>query len=72
MRSLARLVLVLFFTALGLGPAAALTSDWLDHEQARVRLIAAGGSQSGVQSDGPSGEELRLGLHFSLAPGWKI
>jgi len=76
MGSLARLVLVLFFTALGSGPAAALTSDWLDHEQARVRLIAAGdgqsGGRSGGQSGGPSADDLRLGLQFSLAPGWKI
>ena len=65
MRSLARLLLAFFFTALGLGPAAALTSPWLDHEQARVRLIAAAG-------DGQSADELRLGLQFSLEPGWKI
>jgi suppressor for copper-sensitivity B len=53
---------------MGLGPAAALTTPWLDHEQARVRLLAAGDGQS----DGQSAEELRLGLQFSLEPGWKI
>ncbi len=64
MRSLARLLLALFFMAMGLGPATALTTQWLDHEQARVRLLAAG--------DGQSADELRLGLQFSLEPGWKI
>ncbi len=68
MPSLARFLLALFFMAMGLGPAAALTTPWLDHEQARVRLLAAGGGQS----DGQSAEELRLGLQFSLEPGWKI
>ncbi len=68
MRSLARFLLALLFMAMGLGPAAALTTPWLDHEQARVRLLAAGGGQS----DGQSAEELRLGLQFSLEPGWKI
>jgi suppressor for copper-sensitivity B len=65
MRSLAGLLLAFFFLALGLGPAAASTTAWLDHEQARVRLIAAAG-------DGQSPGDLRLGLQFSLEPGWKI
>ncbi len=81
MRFLARAFLALFFTGLasgvaaglaaGLaaGPAAALSSDWLDHDQARVRLLAApGGGPSGAES----GEDLRLGLQFELEPGWKI
>ncbi len=64
-RSLARIVLALFFLAPAAGPAAALSSDWLDHEQARVRLLAAPG-------DDGAADELRLGLQFSLEPGWKI
>ena len=43
MRYLAGIVLATFVLALGSGPAVALATDWLDHEQARVRLIAAGG-----------------------------
>ena len=42
-----------------------MSDEWLDHDQTRVRLLAAPG-------DGPSGEELRLGLQFELEPGWKI
>ena len=76
MRSLAGAILASIFLALGAGPAAALSSDWLDHEQARVRLIAAGGGTSGGEADGQAvgqaGDELRLGLQFSLDPGWKI
>jgi suppressor for copper-sensitivity B len=72
MRSLAGAILASVFMVLGAGlgsgPAAALSTDWLDHEQARVRLIAAGGGTSG----GQAGDELRLGLQFSLEPGWKI
>ena len=40
-------------------------SPWLDHDHAKVRLVAA------QDSIGPAGE-LDLGLHFELAPGWKI
>ncbi len=72
MRSLARLLLAIFFMAAGLGPAGALTSQWLDHDQARVRLLAAGGGQSTDESGGQSADELRLGLQFSLEPGCKI
>ena len=68
MQSLAGLILATLVVALGTGPAAALSTDWLDHEQARVRLIAAGGDTSGGQAT----DELRLGLQFSLEPGWKI
>jgi suppressor for copper-sensitivity B len=45
--------------------AQAATSAWLDHEQSRVRLVAA--SETAGQSD-----ILRLGVQFQLAPGWKI
>ena len=61
---LAIFVLAAVVLTLGSGRASALTSPWLDHEQSKVRLIAAG--------DGQASDELRLGLQFSLAPGWKI
>ena len=54
--------------ALGLAgarPAAAAAGDWLDHEQALVRLLA----ESDTAGDG---ETLRLGLQFQLQAGWKI
>ncbi len=72
MRSLAGIALASIFVALGAGPAAAVSSDWLDQAQARVRQIAAGGESSGGQLDGAATGELRLGLQFSLEPGWKI
>jgi suppressor for copper-sensitivity B len=43
----------------------AAASDWLDHDHAQLRLIAASDSVGGA-------EELRLGLQFKLQPGWKI
>ena len=46
-------------------PALAAASEWLDHTEARVRLIAA------QNSVGDSGS-LRLGLHVELEKGWKI
>jgi suppressor for copper-sensitivity B len=54
----------------GLGLAAApqaraAAGAWLDHEQSRVRLLAA--SETVGESD-----SLRLGVQFQLAPGWKI
>ncbi len=49
----------------GARPAQAAASDWLDHDHARLRLIAASDSVGET-------EELRLGLHFKLQPGWKI
>ena len=45
--------------------ARAAASPWLDHEHAKVRLVA-------TQDDIGSGNEVDLGLHFQLAPGWKI
>ena len=45
--------------------AMAAASAWLDHEQARVRLIAA---QDAVGNS----DALRLGLQVELEPGWKI
>ena len=59
------LVLALL-ASLGAGrPAAAAASAWLDHEHAQLRLLAA------TDSVGPR-QDLRLGLHFRLQPGWKI
>ncbi|MDH3597619.1 MAG: protein-disulfide reductase DsbD family protein, partial [Rhodospirillales bacterium] len=49
----------------GARPAQAAASDWLDHDHAQLRLIAASDSVGET-------EELRLGLHFKLQPGWKI
>jgi len=47
------------------GAARAAAGPWLDHDQARLRLIAA---------EGAVGEAARLslGLQFELQPGWKI
>ncbi len=56
---------VFLLLLLAAGPAQALGSDWLDHEQARVRLLA-------TASLPETPEELRLGLQFDLQPGWKI
>ena len=47
------------------GNAHAAASAWLEHENARVRLVSAS------DSSGDSGR-LRLGLQFKLEPGWKI
>src|SRR5262249_9204848 len=40
-------------------------SPWFETDQGRVRLVAAATGTG-------SGERVRLGLHFVLAPGWKI
>ena len=47
------------------GAARAAAGPWLDQEQARLRLVAAGTVADGEES-------LNLGLHFQLQPGWKI
>ncbi|RAU23309.1 disulfide bond formation protein DsbD [Paramagnetospirillum kuznetsovii] len=61
-----RLLAFLFSVLLLAGPAsAAESSDWSGSESGRVRLI------SSVAATG-SAASLRLGLHFQLAPGWKI
>lgn len=57
---------LLAFAALLTAPAAwGAASDWAVNEQSRVRLITPErvASRSG---------ELRLGLHFTLAPGWHV
>jgi suppressor for copper-sensitivity B len=43
-------------------PARGAASPWSDHGTVAVRLVAGA----------PAGEELRLGLHFRLAPGWHV
>ena len=58
------LVFALVAAAAG-GNAQAAASAWLEHENARVRLVSAS------DSSGDSGR-LRLGLQFKLEPGWKI
>ena len=50
----------------GLGGAArAAAGPWVDQEQVRLRLVAAGPAAG-------EAETLNLGLHFRLEPGWKI
>lgn len=46
-------------------PALATAGDWVETEQARLRLISA---VDGVAAEG----RLDLGLQFQLEPGWKI
>jgi suppressor for copper-sensitivity B len=63
--ALSGLVCALLSPLGGAGPAQAAASDWLDHEHAQLRLVAASDTVG-------EAEELRLGLHFKLQPGWKI
>ena len=49
----------------GVASARAAAGVWLDHEQARLRLVASSESVGDRDS-------LRLGVQFKLAPGWKI
>jgi len=44
-------------------PAAAVASPWISNPQSRVRLISG-------DLVAPQQGELRLGIHFRLAPGW--
>jgi suppressor for copper-sensitivity B len=62
---LAAAVLALLVLALAPQAAGAAASDWARNEQAALRLIAAG------ETVGNQGE-LRLGLDFDMAEGWKI
>ena len=50
---------------MGAGAALAAKGPWVDQEQAQLRLIAASDSVG-------TGESVSLGLHFRLAPGWKV
>ncbi|MHA1153236.1 MAG: protein-disulfide reductase DsbD family protein, partial [Alphaproteobacteria bacterium] len=55
------------------GSAWAAAGPWIDHEQSRLRLIAAGGPVTDPGGDRLSGDRaLNLGLQFELEPGWKI
>jgi suppressor for copper-sensitivity B len=63
--ALSGLVCALLSLPGGARPAQAAASDWLDHDHSQLRLIAASDSVG-------QAEELRLGLHFKLQPGWKI
>lgn len=53
-----------FLAVLG-GTAEAAGGPWVVHDEARVRLIAAG------DTAGETGN-LSLGVHFRIEPGWKI
>lgn len=60
------LLFVLASPALAASPGG--VSSWVETPQGKVRLIAA---TTGI--GGPGGaDEIRLGLQFSLLPGWKI
>lgn len=63
--ALAGLFSALFLLLGGIDPARAAATPWLDHQQAKVRLVAAGETVG-------DGEQIRLGLEFQLQPGWKI
>ncbi|MCH6586725.1 MAG: thioredoxin family protein [Proteobacteria bacterium] len=68
---LGALFLALFLALPGLGGpglgggARAAAGPWVDQEQVRLRLVAAGPVAGAA-------ETLNLGLHFRLEPGWKI
>jgi suppressor for copper-sensitivity B len=57
--------LVLGFLTVYSGTAEAAGGPWVIHDEARVRLIAAG------DTAGDAGN-LTLGVHFRIEPGWKI
>lgn len=60
-----RLVWSLAFLAVFGGTAEAAGSSWAVHDEAHVRLVAAG------DTAGETGN-LTLGVHFRIEPGWKI
>ena len=63
------LAVLLSLAAIGPGGSAwAAAGSWIDHEQSRLRLIAAGPAEE----DGTGAGALNLGLQFELEPGWKI
>jgi DsbC/DsbD-like thiol-disulfide interchange protein len=65
-------VILTALTGAALVPAAswAAASDWAVNEQSRVRLITP---YKEAPRDGDGGEnEIRLGLHFTLTPGWHV
>ncbi|HEX7181255.1 MAG TPA: protein-disulfide reductase DsbD domain-containing protein [Thermoanaerobaculia bacterium] len=61
------LILLMLLTAVSLAPGRALgiAGEWASNEQSRVRLITP-------YRVTPRDGEIRLGLHFSLAPGWHV
>ncbi|MBM85375.1 MAG: hypothetical protein CMM47_05075, partial [Rhodospirillaceae bacterium] len=59
------LQLVTFLAAPTLGIAAIPASDWVSTRIADVRLVSAASGTDNVDT-------VPLGLHFKLAPGWKI
>lgn len=61
------LTLLILVAALPLAPDRALgvAGEWASNEQSRVRLITP-------YRVAPRDGEIRLGLHFSLAPGWHV
>jgi suppressor for copper-sensitivity B len=46
-------------------PARGAASDWAENEQSRVRLITE-------YATAPRSGPIRLGLHFTLSPGWHV
>lgn len=64
-RVIISLAMLLGFLTAYNGTAEAAGSQWVIHDEARVRLIAAAGTA------GESGD-LNLGIHFRMEPGWKI
>lgn len=61
------LILLILLAAVPLAPGRALgiAGEWASNEQSRVRLITP-------YRVAPRDGEIRLGLHFSLAPGWHV
>lgn len=61
------LILLMLLAAVPLAPDRALgiSGEWASNEQSRVRLITP-------YRVAPRDGEIRLGLHFSLAPGWHV
>ncbi len=58
-------VVAALWAGLGATAAGAASSGWVETEQTRLRLVAAG---TGVGAE----RTLRLGLQFRLKPGWKV
>lgn len=65
MRIFKPLLLILVLTALAPHRAAAAASPWAANPQSSVRLITP-------WQVAPHAGDLRLGLHFKLAPGWHV
>jgi suppressor for copper-sensitivity B len=60
-----RALLTVIVLLLASSPAWSAASDWAINEQSRVRLITP-------YDIAPRDGEIRLGVHFKLAPGWHV